>query len=116
MDVRQRLIDQADQVLTGGNAANGAGQDVVEHQRRNTEFGQRAAHGGFDHAVDAAAHEHAAAFDVNGPHRIGKQHDAEDEPRGGFADVAFRFATGVIGRGSQIVEHDGCGTPEGNKA
>src|SRR5208283_2194494 len=116
MDVIGSFVDEADDVLARGDATDGARQDVIEHQGGDAEFGQRAAHGFLDHAVDAAAHEHAAAFDVDGAHGIGKQHDAEDEPRCGLADVGFRFATGVIGRGSEVVEYDGCGAPEGNEA
>src|SRR5208337_4042377 len=34
----------------------------------------------------------------------------------GFADVALGFATGVVGRGSKVVQDDGCGAPEGDEA
>src|SRR5271163_847284 len=115
VNVREGFVDKPDEILSCGDAADRTGKNVVKHQGGNAELCQRAAHGGFYNAVHAAAHEHAATLDVNGAHRVGKQHDAEDEPRRGFADVAFRFAAGVIGGRSQVVEHDGSGTPKGNK-
>src|SRR5208337_2502957 len=72
------FVDEADDVLPRGNAADRAGKDVIEHQGGDAELCQRAAHGFLDHAVHAAAHEHAAALDVDGAHAVGKQHDAED--------------------------------------
>ena len=59
------LVEKADDVLPGRDAADGAGQDVVEHEGRNAELGERAAHGLFDDAVNAATDEHAATFDVD---------------------------------------------------
>ncbi len=116
MDVVERFVEQANQILTGGHTADRAGQDVVEHQRGNAKLGKRAAHRFFDHAIDAAADEHAAALDVNGAHGVGKQHDAEDEPRRGFADVAFGLTTCVVRGRGQIVQHDGGGAPERDEA
>src|SRR5208283_1793428 len=110
------LVEQSNDILPGRHAADRAGQNVVEHQGGNAEFGQRTAHRFFDHPVHAAAHEHAAAFDVNRAYRIGKQHDPQDEPGRRLADVAFRLAARIISGGSQVIQDDGCGTPEGNEA
>src|ERR1019366_4553870 len=66
-------------------------------------------------AIHAAAHEHAATFHVNRAHAVGKQHDREDEPRRGLANVALGFATGVTGRGSEVVQNNCSGSPERNK-
>src|SRR6516225_2536292 len=116
VDVVGGFVEQSDNVLAGGHATDGSGEDIVEHQRRDAEFRERAAQGFLDDAVDATAHKHAAAFDVNRADRVGKQHDAQDEPRSGLADVALGFATGIIGGGSQVIEYDGCSAPEGNEA
>ena len=113
--VLKQLADQSGQILPGSDAADGASQDVVEHQRGDAEFCERSAERLFDRAVHAAAHEHAAALDVHGAHRVRKQHDGQNEPRRGFADVAFRFTARVIGRGGQVVQNDGRGAPERNK-
>ncbi len=102
--------------LARRHAADRPGQDVIKHQRRDAELGKRSAHRFFDHAIDPAAHEHAAALHVDGAHGVRKQHYAEDEPRRGLADVAFRFAACIIGRRSEIVEDDRRGTPERNEA
>ena len=117
IDVRvgEEFVDDADQILPSRNAADWAGQHVVEHQSRNREFGKRSAEGFLDHAVHAAAHEHAAAFDVNRAHGVREQHDAQDEPRCGFADELLSFTAGVIGRRRQVVEYDSRGTPERNE-
>ena len=91
------FIDQAAEVQARAHRADGAGQHVIEHQRRNRELGQRAAHRLVHHFVHAAAHEHRAALDVDGAHRVGKQHDRQDEPRRCFADGLFGDAAYVVG-------------------
>src|SRR5579864_1258168 len=52
------FIHQAGDVLSRGNAGDGAGEDIVKHQRGNAEFGKGPAERFFHHAVDAAAREH----------------------------------------------------------
>ena len=74
------LIHQPAEILAGADAADRSGQDVIEDQRGNGESGQERPHGIADHDIHAAAHEHAAAFHVNGAHGEAEQHDAEDEP------------------------------------
>ncbi len=94
----------------------GPGQDVVEHQGGDAEFRQRSSQGLLDCAVDSAAHEHAAALHVHRADGVGEQHDAQDEPRRGLADVTFRLAARVVRGRSQVVQDD-CGSfPEGNEA
>ena len=115
MRVGQHFVQQAAQVLARGNAADRAGQHVVEHQRGNGKFRQRAAHRFLHHAIHAAAHEHAAALDVNLRHGVGKQHGRENEPRSRLADELLRLATRVIGRGSQVVQNDRRRAPIGNE-
>ena len=113
--VHAHVFDEAREVLAGGDGADGAGQDVVEEQGRDGELGQRAAHGLLDHAVDAAAHEHAARFDVERPHGIAEQHDREDEPGSALADDLFGVAAGVVSGGCEVGENDGGGPPEGDE-
>ena len=113
--VHAHVLDEACQVLPGGNGADGAGQHIVEKQRRDRKLGQRSAHGFFDHAVNAAADEHAAGFDIERPHRIAEQHDAENEPGSAFADDFLGVAAGVISGRCQVRQDDGGGPPEGNE-
>ena len=115
VEIQRRFVNQPDDILACGHAADRPSQNVVKHQGGDAEFGQRAAHGLFDHAIDAAAHEHAAALHVEGADGVGEQHDAQNEPGRGLPDVGFRFATGVISRGGKIVQNDRGRTPEGNK-
>ena len=86
MRVLQQLVGYPGKVLSRGHTADWPGEDVVEHQRGDRELGQGAAQRFLHHAVDAAAHEHAAAFHVDRADGIAEQHDREDEPRGGLAD------------------------------
>src|ERR1035437_6068092 len=109
------LVDEAAKVEARADGADGAGEHVVEHQGGNGELGQRPAHSLVDHLIDAATHEHGAALDVDGAHRIGKQHDSEDEQGGGLADGGFGDAAGVVGAGGKIAQHDGGGPPERNE-
>ena len=46
---------------------------------------------------------------------VREQHDRQDEPGGGLADGGFGDAADVVGAGGKIAQHDGGGTPEGNK-
>ena len=62
------LVHQSGNVLPRGNAGDRPGQDVVEHQRRDADLGEGAAHRFLDDAIDAAADEHRAAFDVDRAH------------------------------------------------
>src|SRR5262249_21521431 len=100
------LQDQAHDVLPGGNAARGAGQDVVEHQGRDRQLGQEAAHGFLDHAVDAATDEQRAALDIDRAHGIAKEHDGQDEPGRGRADGVLDDAADVVDRAGQVAEDD----------
>ncbi len=115
MRVGEHLIEQAREILARGNAADGAGEDVVEHQGGNGKFRERAAHGFLHDAIDAAANEHAAAFDVDLGDGVGKQHGGENEPRGGLADELLGFTAGVIGGGGEIVQDDRGRAPVGNE-
>ena len=101
--VGEQFANETADVLAGSNAADRAGQNVIKHQRGHAEFCQRAAERLFHRAVDAAAHEHAAAFDVYRAHGIRKQHDRQDEPGSGLADVAFGFTAGVVRGRSEVV-------------
>ena len=71
------LVDQRAQVLPRADAADGAGKDVVEHQRGYRQLGHHRAHAVAHHDVHAAAHVHAAAFEINAAHREAEQHHAE---------------------------------------
>ncbi len=112
---RHHLVHQAGDVLAGRYARDGSREDVVEHQRRDAEFGEGAAQGLFHHAVDAAAREHRAAFHVHRAYGKAEQHDAENEPGRGGANRLFGDAAGIKGRGAKIIEDDGGGTPEGDE-
>ena len=115
MKVGEQLVEKAGQILPRGNAADRPGQNVVEHQRRDGKFRQRPAQRFLDHAVHAAAHEHAAAFDVHRAHAVGEQHDAENEPGRRLPDEALGFATRVVGRGGQVVQDNRGRAPKGDE-
>ena len=100
----KNIVDQAGDVLAGGYAGDRPGQDVVEHQAGDADLGQRSAQRLFHHAIHAAAHEHGAAFDVDGADGEGEQHDAQDEPRGGFPDGLLGDAAGIKSRRAEIVQ------------
>ena len=106
------FIEESDDVLTGGDARDGASQDVVEHQGGDAELGKRASKRLFHDAIDATPREHAAALDVHGTDGEAEQHDAEDEPGSGLSDSFLSDASGVEGGGAEIVEHDGSCAPE----
>src|ERR1700733_305853 len=111
-EVLADLVDQAAQVQPRADAADRAGQHVIEHERGDGELRQSAAHGFVDDLVDAAAHEHAAALDVDGAYRVGEQHDRQDEPWRGLADGRLGDAADVIGGGCEIAQYDGRRSPE----
>src|SRR6266478_2967344 len=104
MGVLREITEQTAKILARGDAADRPGEDVVKHQRRDAEFRQRSAERLLDRAVHPAAHG------------VGKQHDGQDEPRRGFADVPFRLTARVVGRGSQIVQNDRGSAPKGNES
>ena len=109
------VVDQASDVLSRGYAGDRPGKDVIEHQGRDTELGERAAESFFNDPIDAAPHKHRAAFHVNGADRESEQHDAQNKPRGALANCLFRDATGIERRRTEIVENDGGGSPVGDE-
>src|SRR5262249_27155437 len=106
-----KVDDQADDVLPGGDAGDGAGEDVVEHERRDGQLGREAAHGLADDAVDAAADEHGAALDVDPADGVAEAHDRQDEPGGGGADGLLDDGPDVVGGAGEVAEDDGGGAP-----
>ena len=106
------LGEEPDDVLPRRDSRDRPGQDVIEHQRRHGEFCQAAAQGFLDDAVDAAAGEHRARFDVDRPHRVGKEHHRQDEPGSGLPHRLLGDAAYVEGRGAQVAEDDGPRPPE----
>jgi len=79
---------------------------------RKLKIRQRAAHRLFDHAIDTAAHEHAAALDIHGPHSVREQHDGKDEPGRGLADGLLGDSTRVERRRPEVVEYNGGRAPK----
>ncbi len=112
---RDRVEPEADNILTGGDAADRPRQDVVKKQGGNRKLGYKSAQGLFDHAINAAADEEGTALDVDGAHPVAEEQDAHDEPGGGFADGTFDDGPDVIGRTGQIAQHDGRRSPIGNE-
>src|SRR4029079_14450149 len=96
MEHLHELVEQADDVLAGRDSADGAGQHVVEHERGNGELRERPAHRLLDHAVDAAAHEHRARFDVDAAYRIREEHHGGDVPGCSLADCVLDDAADVV--------------------
>ena len=79
------------------------------------ELGEGAAESFFDDAIDAATHEHRAAFHVDGANRKSKQHDAQNKPGRAFADRLFSDAAGIEGGRTEVVENYGGGSPVGDE-
>ena len=96
------FVDQAREIKARAYCADGTGQYVVKQQSGDREFGCRAAHGITHNAVNAAAHKHAAALDIDCPHGIREQHDRQDEPGRGLAYGPLRDAANIICGRSQI--------------
>src|SRR5256886_6663233 len=115
MQILKKLAQETAGILTGGNIANRAGQDIVKHQRGDAEFCEAAPEGLLDSAVNAAAYEHARAFHVDDADRVRDKHDGENEPGSSLADEALRFAAGVIDGRSEVIENDCSGLPERNE-
>ncbi len=109
------VVDQAGDVLSRGNAGDRPGQYVVEHQRRDTELGEGAAESFFDDTIDAAAHEHRAAFHVDGTDGEGEQHDAQNKPGSALANRLFGDAAGIESGRTEVVENDGGSSPVGDE-
>src|SRR5580700_109534 len=115
VEVEAHVFDEAGEVLAGGDGADGAGEHVVEEQGRDGKLGQGAAHGFLDDAVDAAADEHAAGFDIKRPHAIAEQHDRENEPGSAPADYVLCIAASVVSGGCEVGKDDGGSPPEGDE-
>ena len=111
----EQLVEQAGNILSRGNTRDGAGEDVVKHECGDAKLGEGAAQRLLDDAIDAAAGEHGTALDINRAHREGEEHDAENEPGGGFADGFLSDTPGVERRRTQVAENDGSRSPEGDK-
>ena len=92
------FVKESGEILAGADYADGAGEDVVEQQRRNRDARDERPHGVAHHDVHAAADEHGGAFEVDRAHREAEKHDAEDEPGGAGSDGVFGDAAGVEGR------------------
>ncbi len=110
-----QLVHQSDDVLPGRHPGDRPRQNVVEHQRRDAELGERPAQRLLDDPVDAAARKHAAAFDIDRSHREAEQHHAQDEPRRGLAHGLFGDAARIEGRGPKVVQHNRRRSPERNE-
>ncbi len=103
---------QAGKIQTGGDGAYRAGEDVIEEQSGDREFGQLSAHRFFHHAIDAAAHEHRTRLDVDGADRVAEQHHRQHEPRSALADDFLCVAPNVVRRRRQVGQYDCRRPPE----
>src|SRR5438445_1007979 len=115
MHICQQLVQETHQIEAGGYATDRPGQDVIEHQRGDGELRERRTHGFFHDTIDATAHEHAAALDVDRSNSEREHHDGEDEPRSCLADEVFGNCTRVECGRTHVVEDDGCRSPERNE-
>ena len=111
----RHIVEQAPQVLARAHRADGAGENIIHHQRGNRKLRHRGSDAVLDHDVDAAAHEHAAAFHVDRAHRVAEQHHAQHHPGRRFADGLLGDAADVKHRRGQIVEHHRGRLPEGDE-
>ena len=109
------LIQQMAQILARADHADGSGENVVEHQRRNRKPRHEGPHAVLHHDVHAAAHEHAAAFHVDRAHGEAEQHHAQHEPGRRGADGRLGDAAGVKRGRGQIGKNDGCAAPKADE-
>src|SRR5262249_10473851 len=110
-EITEQFQQQADDVFAGGDAADGPGEDVVEHQGGDGDFRHEAAERFADDTVDAAADEERAALDIDGADGVAEAHDGEDEPRGGGPDGLLDDAADVVGGGGEVAQDDRGGAP-----
>src|SRR6185295_13602659 len=75
------LVEQTTEILARADAADRAGENVVEDECGDGKAREEWAHGVAYDDVHAAAHIHAAAFEVYRAHREAEKHDRQDEPR-----------------------------------
>ena len=108
----EQVVQEADEVLAGRDAADRTGQDVVEQECRHRQPRQPAAHRLLDDAIHAAAHEHGAALDVDAAHAVAEEHHPQDEPGSGLADLRLDDPADVVGRAGQVAKHQGRRPPE----
>src|SRR5437016_14019417 len=110
-----RFVDQAPQILAGADAADGAGQDVIEKKCGNRKPRNERSHRIANDHVDAASDKHAAAFHVNGTDCKAKQHDGDDVPGSCGPDGLLDDAADVINARAQIIQNNRCCSPKGNE-
>ena len=110
------FVQQASQILSRADAADGAGKDVIEDQCGNRKARHERPHGIADHHINAAAHEHAAAFHIDRAHREAEQHHAQDKPGSTPPDGLLRNAARIECGGREIAQNDGGASPKGNEA
>jgi len=113
--VGQKFAEKPADVLSGSHAADRTGQNVIEHQCRYVNFASAPPKDCLTERVNATAPNMLQLSTYTARTGVGKQHDRQDEPRRGLADVAFRFTARVISRRCQVVQNDGSGPPERNE-
>ena len=91
----EQLIDQMAEIQTCRNHTDGAGENVVEHQRGHRQPRHERPHRIPHNDIDPAAHEHAGTFHVNRADGVAEQHDAEHIPCGRRTDRLFRDTAGI---------------------
>ncbi len=94
----EHLVYQPNQVLPGRDATDRTGENVVEHQGRDTELGQLRTQSRLDHPVHTAAHEQDARFDVYCTDRVRKTHHPQNEPGCGAANCLLGNAPDIESR------------------
>ena len=109
------IVQHPDDVLTGRDTRDRAGEDIVEHKRGDADLGECSAQGLFHDAIDAASREHRAALDVDCADRVREDIDAQDQPGRSFTYRLFGEAAGVKGRRAEVVENNRRSSPEGDK-
>src|SRR5579859_5496137 len=60
VEIQAEFVEKSAEILARGDAADGAGENVIEHQGGDGKFGEAAAERLLDGAIDPAANEHAA--------------------------------------------------------
>src|SRR5207248_6469982 len=113
--IGSQLVNQGAYVLASANTADGTGEDVIEYQGGYRQLGHYRTHAVAHHHVHSASHIHAAALEINAAHGEAEQHDADYEPRGGFADGLLGRAAGIKCGRRQVAEDNRSSAPKADE-
>src|SRR3981189_3369017 len=90
-----QIVHHPDDVMTGRNPRDWAGQHIIEHQCRDAKLRKGTAQGLLYDAVDAASRKHRTALDIHRTNRVREDNDPENQPWSGFPHRLFPKSSSV---------------------